>query len=138
MVRLVTSIIFCLLLATMLSACQSNKTRSSVDNLNTTIKNYGLFIRWRSYDEAANHIRHRDGQAANKNTEALREIRVTKYQVLTVAIDEEKNEANVTAEITYYHERVNSVKTVTDHQLWWQDEETNKWHLEGVLPALAP
>ena len=138
MVRKSVIVCCCLLLAFSLSACQSNNTKKTVQNLNTTIKNYGLFIRWRSYDEAANHIRHRDGSAANKNTEALQEIRVTKYQVLTVDIDDEKQEATVNAEITYYHERVNSVKTVTDQQLWWKDEETNKWFLDGVLPNLAP
>lgn len=138
MVRISVNIISCLLMVFALSACQSNSVKKTVENLNYTVKNYGQFIRWRAYDEATSYLRHKDGRLANKDTEALQEIRVTKYQVLTVEIDDEKNEALVRAEITYYHERVNSVKTVTDQQLWWQDEESGQWFLDGTLPELKP
>lgn len=138
MVRISVNVLCFLLIAFALSACQSNNSRKTVETLNFTTKNYGQFIRWRAYDEAANHIRHRDGRAANTDTQSLQEIRVTKYQILTVAIDDEKQEATVNAEITYYHERVNSVKTVTDKQLWWKDDESNSWFLDGMLPDLKP
>jgi hypothetical protein len=129
---------FCLLIAFALGACQSNSIKKTVDTLNYTVKDYGKFIRWRAYDEATNYLRHQDGRAANKDTSTLQEIRVTKYQVLTVEINEENQEATVKAEITYYHERVNSVKTIIDQQLWWRDEESNQWFLDGKLPDLKP
>lgn len=138
MMRMCINIFCCLLIVFALTGCQSNNTKKTVETLNYTVKDYGKFIRWRAYDEATNYIRHKDERAANTDTSALQEIRVTKYQVLTVEINDENQEAFVKAEITYYHERVNSVKTIIDQQLWWKDEESNQWYLDGVLPDLKP
>lgn len=122
----------------MLSACLSGPPKKSIENLNTTAKTYGKFIRWRAYDGAVDYLRRRDGQPVNKDIEPYQEIRVTKYQISTVNFNEEQTEAVVTAEISYYHERVNNVKTINDEQVWWRDEDSGKWYLEGDLPALTP
>ena len=121
-----------------LSGCFASSPSKDVENLHAEVKTYGKFIRWRAYDEAAGYIRHPDGEAINVNTEALQEIRVTKYEVLTVILNDEKTEATVTAEISYYHERVNNVHTVQDNQLWWRDEESGRWYINGPLPELNP
>lgn len=121
-----------------LGACLASVPSKDVENLNTEVKTYGKFIRWRAYDEAAAYVKHPDGEAININTEVLQEIRVTKYEVLTVILNEEKTEATVTAEISYYHERVNNVHTIQDIQLWWLDEESGRWYINGPLPPLDP
>ena len=127
-----------ILLSVMLSACLSGPPKKSVETLNATAKNYGKFIRWRSYDGAADFLRRRDGQPVNKDIEPYKEIRVTKYQITTVNFNQEQTEAVVTAEISYYHERVNNVKTISDNQVWWRDENSGSWFLEGELPPLEP
>lgn len=83
MTRMGINFFCCLLIAFALSGCQSNNVKKTVETLNSTVKGYGQFIRWRAYDEATNYLRQRDGQVANKDTSALQEIRVTKYQILT-------------------------------------------------------
>lgn len=127
-----------LLCCVFLSACLANVPTKDIDNLNEEVKTYGKLIRWYAYDEAAAYIRHPEGEAIVVNTEALKEIRVTKYNVLSMVVNEDKTEAQVTAEISYYHERVNNVHTIQDKQLWWIDEESGKWFINGQLPALDP
>ena len=131
-------IVVYLLCCALLSGCLASAPSKDVDNLNVEVKTYGKYIRWRAYDEAAAYIRNPDGEAINVNTEALQEIRVTKYELLTVILNDEQNEAVVTAEISYYHERVNNVHTIQDKQLWWKDDETGRWFVNGTLPALTP
>lgn len=131
-------VIVYMLCCVILGACLASVPSKDVENLNAEVKTYGKFIRWRAYDEAAAYIKHPEGESISVNTEELQEIRVTKYQVLTVILNEEKTEATVTAEISYYHERVNNVHTIQDKQLWWLDEDSGRWYVNGPLPALNP
>ena len=130
--------IICLICCALVAGCFASVPSKDVDNLNAEVKTYGKFIRWRAYDEAAAYLRNPDGQPINVDTEAMQEIRVTKYEVLTVIFNEDKTEAQVTAEISYYHERVNNVHTIQDKQSWWIDEDSGRWYINGPLPALNP
>jgi len=51
-------------------------------------------------------------------------------------LNETNDEAAVLAEISYYHERVNSVHNIRDQQVWWQDEN-GIWRLDGQLPPFV-
>jgi len=138
MIKIRLKEIVCVFCCIILSGCLAGGSSKEAEDLHTVANTYGKLIRWRAYDEAAGHIRRRDGQPPNVNTEALKEIRVTKYEVLTIILNDEQTEANVTAEISYYHERVNSVRTIRDKQLWWKDIDSGGWFIDGELPALAP
>ena len=122
----------------LLSSCLASVPSKDVEILNEEVETYGKFIRWRAYDEAAAYLRHPDGKVLNADTEVLQEIRVTKYEVETIILNEEKTEAQVTAEISYYHERVNNVHTIQDRQHWWRDTGSGRWFINGSLPALTP
>ncbi len=122
----------------LVSGCLASAPSKDVESLHEEVKTYGKFIRWRAYDEAAGYIRHPDGEVINVDTESLKEIRVTKYEVLTIILNEEKTEATATAEISYYHERVNNVHTIQDKQLWWKDDESGRWYVNGPLPDFKP
>ena len=138
MLNLRLSKLICIFSCILLSGCLAGVPSKSTEKLHDEVKTYGKLIRWRAYDDAAAYVVRRDDQAVNINSELLKEIRVTKYEVLSVQLDEEKSEAQVVAEISYYHERVNNVHTIQDMQLWWQDEESGRWHLDGQLPDFKP
>ena len=121
-----------------LTSCLAGVPSKQNEQLHTEVKTYGKLIRWRAYDEAAGYIRSPEDKSVIVDTEAYKEIRVTKYQLLTIELNEEQQEANVTAEISYYHERVNNVHTIVDNQLWWRDPDSGRWFINGSLPALTP
>ena len=127
--------VICIIL---LSGCLAGVPTKEVEGLNTEVNTYGKLIRWRAYDDAAAYIRSKDGEVVNIDTTALKEFRVTDYDVLTVQMDESGTMAQATAEISYYHERVNAVHTIVDNQQWWKDEETGRWFIDGRLPAFVP
>ena len=43
--------------------------------------------------------------------------------------------ATVTVEISYYHIDQGSVRTIEDVQLWWYQEESERWYIDGDFPA---
>ena len=130
--------IICVVICIVLSGCLAGMPTKEVEGLNNEVNTYGKLIRWRAYDEAAGYIRNQDGGAVDVDTEALKEIRVTKYEVLAVQMDESGIQAQAKAQISYYHERVNAVHTIVDNQNWWKDEESGRWFIDGQLPAFKP
>ena len=118
-----------------LGACNSGQTKSA-ESLRTSAKAYGKLIRWNAYEEAANYIKLRDGSEVVFDADLLKEIRVTRYEVSSMILNETNDQAAVLAEISYYHERVNSVHNIRDQQVWWQDEN-GIWRLDGQLPPFV-
>ncbi len=119
-----------------LNACNSSPTKSA-ESLRMNAKAYGKLIRWKAYEDAAKYIKLREGGDINLDMQLLNEIRVTKYEVSSMVLNETNDEAVVLAEISYYHERVNSVHNIRDQQNWWRDETTGAWYLDGPLPAFV-
>lgn len=132
MTRIAVFTLFALALS--LSGCLSNQPSKQVTQLNDQVKLYGKLIRWRGYEQAAGMLKTRDKPAPEVDHDLLKEIRVTAYEVQQIRLNEEQNEAVVIADISYYHERYNSVHSIEDVQLWWFDEKTGAWWLDGGLP----
>ncbi len=124
-------------LITMLGCLAGGSTKNA-DDINLKVNTYGKLIRWRAFDDAATYLRTQDNKPISSDTQVYKEIRVTNYKVTRVVLNEEKTQAFVTAEISYYHERVNNVHTIRDMQLWWLDEESGRWYLDGKLPEMKP
>lgn len=122
--------------ASILSGCNANATKDA-ETLRSKAKAYGKLIRWKAYDDASGYIKLRDDGVVQLNTEVLNEIRVTKYEVASMVMNENRDEATVIAEIAYYHERVNSVHEIKDKQIWWKEEKTGAWYLDGQLPPFV-
>ncbi|MFK7793955.1 MAG: hypothetical protein AB8B89_01275 [Gammaproteobacteria bacterium] len=119
-----------------LVGCNANATKDA-ETLRSKAKAYGKLIRWKAYDDAVGYIKLRDGGVAEVNTDLLNEIRVTRYEVASMVMNEKRDEATVTAEISYYHERANSVHEIKDKQIWWKEESSGAWYLDGQLPPFA-
>lgn len=119
-----------------LTGCNSNP-RKEAEDLRYKAKAYGKLIRWKAYDDASNYIKLRDDGDVEVNSDLLNEIRVTKYEVTSMIMNETRDEAIIIAEIAYYHERVNSVHEIKDKQIWWKEEESSAWYLDGQLPPFV-
>ena len=127
-------VLLSIVLATvLLVACNSTPSKSA-ESLRANAKAYGKLIRWKAYEDAAKYIKLRDEGEVIINSELLNEIRVTKYELSSMVLNENNDEAVVIAEISYYHERVNSVHNIRDEQIWWKDEESGGWFIDGQLP----
>jgi hypothetical protein len=119
-----------------LAGCNANATKDA-ETLKYKAKAYGKLIRWKAYDDASSYIKLRDGGSVQVNSEILNEIRVTKYEVASMVMNEKRDEATIIAEISYYHERVNSVHEIRDEQIWWKEQSSGVWYLDGQLPPFS-
>lgn len=122
----------------LLSGCASpitkHKEKKTLTAFDERIKLYGRLLRWEEYEAAVNMVRHKDESPVDKNLERFKNLRVTDYEIKKVALDTEYKSAVVEAEISFYFENTNSVKTIRDIQTWWLYEESNIWFIDSGLP----
>ncbi|MGI9301811.1 MAG: hypothetical protein ACR2RB_03755 [Gammaproteobacteria bacterium] len=133
--RTATAWLVLLIAAASAAGCVSQE-RKKGEGLHNDVRTYGKALRWGYYDQAAVFLHPRNESSSTEiDRDALEDIRVTSYEIVRVEFREGDDQAAVTAIIDYYNERVNVVKTITDKQKWWYDPETEKWGLDGSLPA---
>lgn len=125
-----------ILSVSLLYGCYATATKDA-ETLRSRTNAYGKLIRWKAYDDASRYIQRRDGGSVEINTELLNEVRVTGYEVVGMVMNESSDEATVMAEISYYHERVNSVQDIRDQEIWYKDKDTGVWYLDGQLPPFV-
>jgi hypothetical protein len=118
-----------------LGACSTLHEQRRSDLLDSSLRGYEKAIRWSEF-EVANTFR-KDGDKSEPvpDFQALRDIRVTSYDVTTRDVDEDKTEARQSVRIGYYNVNYLREKTLTDKQHWLFDEEAKRWYLDGSLPV---
>ena len=116
------------------SPITKHKEKKTLTAFDERIKLYGRLLRWEEYEAAVNMIRHKDESPVDKNLDRFKDLRVTDYEIKKVALDSEYKSAVVEAEVTFYFETTNAVKTIRDVQTWWLYEESNIWFLDSGLP----
>jgi hypothetical protein len=129
------AIFFAGLIGSGLSGCASHQERKSLNSFDERSRLYGRLLRWKEYEAAANMIRHQDESPKDVNLDDYNDLRVVEYEVKSVVVSEDKKSAVIDAEITYYFETRNRLKTIRDAQNWWYLEEAESWFLDGNLPA---
>ena len=67
---------------------------------------------------------------------ALRDVRLIDYKIMNIRYAEEKHQASVDVEISYYNLYSNKVKSLKDRQEWTYSEENGAkgWRLATMLP----
>ena len=99
-----------------------------------TIKAYLSAIRWGYFDIAEGFIRPRDDVAPPAlDYEFLERIRISRYDLRNQR-PTGPNEVHVVVTWSFYHTDYGTVKTFTDRQLWWYQEDEKNWYLDGSLP----
>ena len=130
-------IIFAILFVSIgsLDGCATKKKNQTLSTFDETTRLYGRLLRWREFEGAVNMIRHQDESTVEINLDGFEDIRVTNYEIKKVVLSEDLKTAVVEADISYYFETTNIVKTIRDMQNWWYLEESEKWFLDDDFPA---
>jgi len=121
--------------STMLQSCASTKKNKTLNSFDQTTRLYGRMLRWQEYEGAVNLIRHQDESDVEVNLDGYKDLRITGYEIKKVVMGDDLKTAVVTAEIAYYFEPTNAVKTIRDSQNWWYSEDAEKWFLDDEFPA---
>ena len=117
------------------SGCASQQKQKALNTFDERTRLYGRLLRWKEYEAAVNLIRHQDESPVNVDLGNYEDLRVVKYEIKRAIFAEDKKSAEVEAEISYYFETQNQVKTIRDTQSWWYLKEVENWFLDGSLPA---
>lgn len=124
-----------LLLTVNSSGCASHDKQKALNKFDETSNLYGRLLRWKELEGAAQMIQHEDGSPVEIQLDELSDLEIVDYKIKTIVMDEEHQKAVVEAEISYYFETKNTVKTIRDIQNWWYSEEAQNWFMDGDLPA---
>lgn len=119
------------------SGCARLQAEERSIQLQDSSSAYRKSIRWAEFEIAKSYIRHRDGSGFEYDKTFHEGIKVTSMEIIARNVSMQNLEAEITAELSYYHLDHGSVKSIVDTQLWWFDEETERWYLDGVFPAFA-
>lgn len=123
-----------LLVPALIGACASMTENKRRELFDAALRSYENALRWGVYDAAAGVIQHRSGATTTPDVTSLRNIRVTQYSTVRMLVAEDGREVQVDADISFYHEESAAVHTLRDHQVWWFDEASRRWLLDGSLP----
>ncbi|MCP5143573.1 MAG: hypothetical protein H6978_02000 [Gammaproteobacteria bacterium] len=118
-----------------LGGCNSVREDRSLRALDETLRAYDRLIRWGLFDEALNYVRTRDGRDLEINLENYEGVHVTRLDPQAQALADDNTEARLQNRLQYYLDNAAVVKTTTDNQLWWYDEEAKRWFLDTGLPV---
>ncbi len=130
--HLFTTSIVCISL--MLSACTSMDSSKRMDNISDSLNSFRKAVRWGYYDEATRYIQLKDYTQTMRDTEYLKNIRITSYEYGQKHFSEDKNKLDVIALISFYDVNRGSVRSISEKQSWWFDEENKRWFLDGDIP----
>ena len=126
-----------MMLLSVSSGCARLKAEEKALQLQDLTSAYRKAIRWSEFEIAKGYIRHRDGSGFDYDKEFHEGVQVTSMETIKRDVSIEDLEAIVTVKVSYYHLDHGSVKTINDIQLWWYDEETKRWYVDGNFPAFA-
>ena len=95
---------------------------------------YEKFIRWSDFEEAVQYLNDIAKKKNPPDLKKLKLIKVIEYEVKKTSLTKDQSRFLQVAEIQYYRDDSNVVKTITDHQLWEYDTTLKNWHLLSGLP----
>lgn len=122
------------LLALLLAGCDTAKKHEASYRFGKATRSYANAIRWSDYQSARSMLRARDGSLMKSGGTMLDEVRVVSVDMTDQRVSLDMKEAMVTARFDFYHTESATVHSMSVEQLWWFDEDQNRWFLEGELP----
>lgn len=117
-----------------LPGCAHVKQEKDLERLDNRQKLFMKAVRWKSYSTAAGVIKYRNPARRLAPLDGLDDITVTSYDLLGSVVNFEENTAVAQVLFGYIQEKTGRTHKITHDQLWWLDEETNQWFIDGDMP----
>ncbi len=132
LIRFTATLLVAAALASLVTACQKYHDQKRVNLLDETVRFYTSAIRWGDFEAAASAIRPREGDPLPVAYAYLKGVRVMSSDYRINATSEDAVEAEMVAVFTYQLEDSASVMTANQRALWWYDNDTQRWYLDGT------
>jgi hypothetical protein len=132
---MLTRIFLVLILSLFLCSCNDTGVRNKVSNLDESIKQYNIALRWAMHENLDGYHVTRDGERKKINRKSLENIRITGFDFSEKELNDEATEATVNGEIKYYRTDVGTLKSLSYEQIWWYDEDLKRWFMESDFPV---
>lgn len=126
--------IILLSLSLLLVSCNGVNIKQQVRTLDEAITEYNTSLRWGMYKNVDAYNKSADGISTPVNREAMKDIRITGYEVMEKHLNSDATEAIVKGQINYYNNEFGTLRKVPFEQKWWYDTESNHWFVEGAMP----
>ena len=123
------------LISLSLCSCDDTGVRNKVSNLDESIKQYNIALRWAMHEALDSYHVTRDGERNKLDRKSIENIRITGFQFSDKELNAESTEATVKGEIKYYRTDVGTLKSISYEQTWWYDEDLKRWFMESDFPV---
>ncbi len=129
------ALVICLSLST--TACSNLNKKSQLDLLEQSLNDFRKALRWGYYAQAASFIQLKNYKKSLRDTEYLKNIRITSYEYSQKTFSKDGTTVDVTALINFYDVDQGTVSTISEKQIWWLNNEQKLWLLDGDIPNLT-
>jgi hypothetical protein len=136
-VKLAIRLTSLVVLLTVFAGCAQMQQAKQTIQMQDQTNAYRKAIRWSEYEIAVTFVRRRDGSSYSYDEDFYDRIRVVDMEIQNREVFEADGTAIVTSKIKFYHVDYNSVKSLSDRQTWWFDEDSERWFLDGRFPDYA-
>jgi hypothetical protein len=128
-----------ILLSTMLllSGCATDKRD---DSLNHTMIAYANAVRWDGFEVAEQFVDPKVREAhpiTDLDRARFKQVTVSDYDDGNGPVASGENEVRQIVQISLTNVHTQTVRTITDHQLWRYDPKKNHWWLETGIPDIT-
>ena len=121
--------------------CSSVSDYRRAQILDSRLYGFSHAIRWAEFEKAQEYISMRKGQPKKLDLDYLKNIKVTKYQLLKQyahkQTEAEIPETTTIYDIEYYFSSSNKIRYLRYEQLWWYDKVLDNWFLDSDLPQFV-
>jgi hypothetical protein len=108
-----------------------------MNHIDITLNDFRKAIRWGYFEEALRFVQVKDYSEPLRNSDYLKNIRITSYEYGNKSYSEDDTKLNVIALISYYDVNKGTVNDIAVDQVWWFDPEKKRWFLDGDLPDMT-
>ena len=120
----------------LLTGCLSLQEREMQKQLEKTLRDYEMTLRWGYLQHLGNFLAPGAQPATPPTAEELKNIRITGYELMRPPVFLDTNHATQTVMIHYVFEDRQVERQLMDQQLWSYDPETERWNRANPIPNL--
>lgn len=115
-------------------SCNSGNIKRQINSLDDSITEYNKSLRWSMFNNLDSYNRSPDGKEMPVNRDAMKNIRITGYEVTEKNVNPDATKATVKGEISYYNNEYGVLKKIPYEENWWYDAEVKHWFMDSPLP----